>query len=1114
MTHKPVFWIGFSVISILCAVFAFRFFPRAFPIVSLNITMDRAAAVTRAADLARQHGWGPQQGVRAAASFELDDKVQTFVELEGGGSAAFNRMLNDRDYTPYTWRVRRFRPGDVNETNIRFRPDGRPFGFVEKIAEDAQLPNLSVAAARKLGARTAADDWGIDLSDYDLVESGRQQRPNGRIDHSFVYQRRDHSLGEGSYRLQITVSGNRVSEVMPFVRVPEAFSRRYEKMRSANTAIATGGSVGMIFYLLGGCGIGLFYLLRRQALLWRPAVKLALVIAVIQILAAVNAWPLSWLHYDTAIPAGRFMLQSLLPVIFSNLLLAVVMAFSFLAAEGLSRLAFPRHPQFWQLWSRKGAASVEVAGRTAGGYLAAPVMLTYLMLFYYIAGRSWGWWNPSDALANPDSLAHYAPWFTPFATALRAGVWEESLFRAVPLAAAALIGQRYGRRGLGIGIGLVLEALVFGSAHASYPTQPAYARPVELIIPSLVFGLLYLRFGLLPSIILHFTYDNVLMSLPIFASNGAGVRLDQILVVLLLLIPALVIGVRRWQARRWLVLPEALRNAAWQPPPVTAVSPATPQAAGRLPGGWPRWLIPTLGLVCLIVLPAALLLQVRSQPQIPVLRVTRDEAAQIARQALVRRGVKLPSGTRLLITVIDTPGMQDRFVWETAGRKVYEKLVGNWIHPPRYLVRFARFNGDVVQRADEWRVTVTGKGKVRTVQHVVAESAAGATLTREQARKLAYKGLASELHVQPSSVREVSVEPVKQPARTDWTFIFADVTAQPLPRGERRIRVDIAGNQVLDAVKLIHMPQDWLRSERAATVSMNALAIGRNVLILCVLIAGAIAAIVAWSRRRFSVHYFLATAGAVLIAGSMLIANNIWPTAGAGFSTAQSFGMQAALLLIISGTLLVAAAIGAGLIMGMVAPWRQARTGIDSGRLLLAGVLLGIAFHSLSVFTVAPFHTALPAWPVITPAVSAIPVLGQLSMSVRVFFTSTIIMLLVFGVVDRYTAGWSRKQERAIFLLLLLGSIVYGSTAGGSFALWCLSAGGTGCLFAGAYWLLVRHDLAVVPVVTATYTLLHLLPMGIAAYPGATSGKILAMAVIAVLGWLLFRVMRQVKSVN
>jgi membrane protease YdiL (CAAX protease family) len=53
------------------------------------------------------------------------------------------------------------------------------------------------------------------------------------------------------------------------------------------------------------------------------------------------------------------------------------------------------------------------------------------------------------------------------------GFWEEALFRAVPIAGAALIGDRFGKRNLFIAVAFVVQAIIFGAGHAPYPNQPA-----------------------------------------------------------------------------------------------------------------------------------------------------------------------------------------------------------------------------------------------------------------------------------------------------------------------------------------------------------------------------------------------------------------------------------------------------------------------------------------------------------------------------------------------------------------------------------------------------------------------------------------------------------------
>jgi hypothetical protein len=1113
MTRTPALWIAFAIASLVCAVFAYGFFPRAFPIVSLEITLSRSAALERAAALAGERGWGPAGDAQSAASFDLDDEVQTFVELEGGGAVAFNALLHDPVYSPYAWRVRRFREGEVNETSIYFRPDGRLLGFAEKIAEDAARLNLPPDAARALGERNAAE-LRIDLGSYTLVESGQEQRPNGRVDHVFTYEREAALLGAGRHRVRISVSGDRVSEIMPGVRVPEAFRRRYEEMRSANTAIGAAGSVGAMFlYLLIGCGAGCFYLLRRRALLWRPAAWLAAGIAAAVILAELNQWPLRWLQYDTALPAGRYMVQTLLPIVILGLALGAVMALTFMTAEGLSRLAFPEHPQFWAIWRPAAAPTAAIAGRTAAGYLAMPLLLAYVMLFYFAAGRLWGWWNPAESLVNPDSLAHYLPWFTPFAMALQAGVWEECLFRAVPLAGAALIGRRLGRRGLCIGLALVLQALIFGAAHATYPAQPAYARLVELILPSLVFGLFYLRYGLLPGIVLHFTFDIVLMALPVYASAGTGVWVDRALVVILTLLPALVIAWRRLSAGRWLELPAELRNAALAPPAphddAPRIEPPAPHAASPLPSALPRWIIPALAAFSIVALPLGVWRQYRSQPEVPVLDVTRTQAAQIARDALTERGAALPSATRMLVRVLGEPDIGDRFIWQTAGRDVYESLIGDWLHPPRYLVRFARFEGELTERAEEWVVTVTRHGVVRTVRHTLAEGAPGANLNEEQARGLALAGLERELKVNRASVREVSVEPKKQPARTDWTITYADAAGAPLPQGERRLRVDIAGDEVVGAVKSIHVPEAWERQQRAADVPMNILSVLRALALLGIGVAGSIMGIRAWVRGLFRIRCFLLTVLTLAVIGGASLANEIWPTVSARFSTAQPFAVQGAVNMALSGLLLVTGAVAAGLIAGMVVCWRRSGGGMRAGQLVLAGILWAAALRALASFAALPFGTTAPRWPATAPAASYIPALTMATSTLVAFSMYTLLALLVFGAADRYTSGWTRRRKLAMTLLFLLGAISYGSTLAGTLTAWATSALVMGLATAGGYWLLIRRDLAVIPVVSAASIVFGLIPLGQQPFPGAAAGALLAAAAIAAVGGWSFAALRR-----
>jgi hypothetical protein len=76
--NRPAFWILLGVVSIASAFIGVRYFPQAFPIVALDITMDRDRALAAARTIVARDRLGPPD-YRQAASFAQDEEAQTFV---------------------------------------------------------------------------------------------------------------------------------------------------------------------------------------------------------------------------------------------------------------------------------------------------------------------------------------------------------------------------------------------------------------------------------------------------------------------------------------------------------------------------------------------------------------------------------------------------------------------------------------------------------------------------------------------------------------------------------------------------------------------------------------------------------------------------------------------------------------------------------------------------------------------------------------------------------------------------------------------------------------------------------------------------------------------------
>jgi membrane protease YdiL (CAAX protease family) len=1103
---RPAFWALFALVSALATLVSIRYFPQAFPIVSLDITMGRERALAEARTIMTRDRLGPE-GYRQAASFGSDGEAQTFVELEGGGKDVFTQVLRDGLYAAYTWRVRQFKEGETNETTIRFTPDGRAYGFVERVKEDATGAALDAVAARRIAEEGATARWQIDLSRYQPVEQGQDRRTGGRVDHTFTYERPSPTLNEGRYRLRLVVAGDRLTEVTPFIKIPEAFSRRYASMRSANEAIGQGSAVGLaLLYVFGGIGVGLFVMLRQRWVLWRHAAVWGLVVAGLQALAAINELPLAWMSYDTALPRSTFIAQEAASIVAQFIGFSVFFALSFMAAETLGRRAFGSHPQFWRVWSRDAGASTAVLGQTVGGLLLVAVFFAYDVMLYLFATKVLGWWSPSEALLHPDVLATYVPWLSAIANSFQAGFWEEALFRAVPLAGAALIGDRFGKRGLFLVAGFVVQSLIFGAGHAPYPNQPSYARPVELILPSIGFGLLYLYFGLLPAIVLHFTFDVVWFALPIFLANAPGVWLQKTMVVVMTLVPVWIVLARRAQAGRWQELSASDRNAAWTPPPAAepvegafVIPLAAMSARART-----AWL--ALGAVGIVVCLAALVVQ-RGQDS---LQAGRQQAADVARLALEQRGVTLASTWRVMPVPDSGNGGPHEFVWETAGEPRRRELTGVYLPAPRWRVRIATFEGDVADRAEEWQLFVTSAGEARNVRHTLPEGRPGVSLDEAAARQLAVAALKErlQLDVERGQVREISARPAKLNARTDWAFTFVDTTVVPLPQGEPRVSVAIAGDEVVSAGQFVFVPEDWQRQSRAAATRNTILQVLFAIVLSGLLVWAAVSGVVDWSKRQYAPRLFVAGAAVMFTIAFVQTANN-WPIVIASLITAAPLPLQVLGVVGVGLVGLLIAAVMVGLVFGAL-PRRLSKTArlpdADALKLGIAGGLVGAGL------TVAAGWLSTAAWaqaPEVGSFGTFVPTLQVALGVIPGVLTRSALLMTILAAAERTTAGFTRRRALLLVALAVIGFMSVGAPAGVRIGGWLASGVVMAVALPLAYVTLLRFDATIALAAIATMAIVDALLEGASRpFPGALPGSLAAAVVTGVTAWWWFRVLR------
>ena len=132
--RRPAFWVAYAALALAALALAWQLAPQAIPLIHLDITMTRDAAIAKAETLAAERRLAPD-GARTAIVFNHDESAQNYIELEGGGKEAFARLVAGGAYAPYWWDVRLFRPGSVEEAGIRLQPNGAVAGFTRRVAE-------------------------------------------------------------------------------------------------------------------------------------------------------------------------------------------------------------------------------------------------------------------------------------------------------------------------------------------------------------------------------------------------------------------------------------------------------------------------------------------------------------------------------------------------------------------------------------------------------------------------------------------------------------------------------------------------------------------------------------------------------------------------------------------------------------------------------------------------------------------------------------------------------------------------------------------------------------------------------------------------------------------
>lgn len=1101
LLKTPLFWLLFVGVSGIAGTIAFYYFPQANPIIHLNLTMNRSQAIDKAQTIATQFSLGPTE-VLHAAQFYTDELVKTFVELEGGGKDTLIAMIEHNLYQPYHWIVRRFKPFEHHEVLIYFTSDGNPYGFKETISENTSGINITSAAAQThIEQFVQAEPWHIPLAEYKLIETSQEIRPSGRLDHIFTYERTNEKVGEGFYRLKIVVSGNHISELSHLVKVPDAFKQRYENMRSANENIAYAATIIMlVLYVIGCCFIGLFILMQQRFVIWHTPLYWGMFIAALVALNIPNQLPLHWMDYNTAHSPYAFLIQQGISVLATFLLLTIAFSIIFMAAESLSRRAFGHHIQLWHIYNPQVASTLTILGYTIAGYLLVPIMLCYTVLFYVVVLQWFGWWVPSSSLYNPNILASYFPWLESISVSLQAGFFEECLFRAVPLACGALLGNRFGKRSWWIAGAFILQAIVFGAAHANYPAQPAYARLVELLADSTLFGTVYLLLGLLPAIITHFIYDVFWFALPIFVSTAPGAFFNKIIIICLALIPLCIVLIARIKTGAWHTIAPSLFNRAWQPAAEKQImQQQLPPKQSITLQKHILYSIYVLGSIGLILW----CMYTQFYSDAPSFTISRTAATEISKQLAHEKNIDTTAwyfnlSPFIHYTTNHDVQKQHRFVWQKGGKEAYHQLINTYLTPPLWTGQFVKFEGPLIDRAEEHEFGFRPDGSFFRSIHLLPETRPGSSLSQADAQKLARTAIAQQFHLTSTQLHEVSAVADKQPERLDWLMTYSS-SDYPLTEGEGRIAIKIAGDEIVDSARYVHVPEQWARAEEnriLMTTIINQLCMLATWLIVML---GASIALLQWHiySARFSLIIF-----AILTTIFLGELCNSWPVVITHFTTSQPFYDQVFRSFILKAIFLILRAAAMAIACSFVTYIPMIYHMSSFVHSMLCGISLGAFISGIQAALLYMVPSPQPTWPNYAPLQFLIPFTAGITSTILNYLALTLLFFLCVICMNKVTHYGKKRALLGMILSSIFGYIGAGLLFASHITLFGIAGLVFALFFYASHLALLRFDYPIIPMITATYVIFETVQQFFFhGYPLAQLINILSSCIIAIIAW-------------
>ncbi len=778
-------------------VIGIRYFYRAFPEASIELKCNRDSSQPIAERFLVDQGLSTT-GYRHAAIFRYDDEAKVFLERELGLERA-NVLIGQR-IKLWRWSHRWFKPQMKEEVRVEVTPSGQIAGFDHALPEDAPGANLTEAEARTIAESFISNDMRRSLDSLEYVDVQSQKRPH-RSDHVFTWRVSGLDEHNATYRISVTVQGNRVDGYDESLRVPEEWSRNYARLRSLNENTAQVD--GLLLALLGlAMLVSFIRQVRLKNIRWKTALIFGMAAFTLQFLESLNELPIAQYDFDTTVSWASFVTQSWFMAFLQALSFGGIIFMLSACAEPVYRQAFPAHLSIPRMFSWEAIRSRRFFLATLVGVTLTFFFFAYEIGFYLLANRL-GAWAPAD-IPYTDLLNTRFPWIYVLLGGFFPAVSEEWAFRAF---AIPYLGRVLRSRWTAV----ILASFMWGFGHANYPNQPFYIRGVEVGIVGLVLSWAMHRFGILAPLIAHYSIDAFYSAFLLLRSGNAYLVASGAITAGINLAPLLLAAGAYLVTRHFRSSSAATNESEGMPEPELPEAPLRETAASL--NYVPLTSRSVYAAVAIIAAGTGIaFIRLPRFGDFVRFRTSPSQAEGTAKHFLARLNFDVRDYRSCTQPDDASDRLAVQYVYTNGGISQINDLCGRQAQPVVWETRFYR----PLQKEEFVIDTNPADGRVIGFHHFLAEEAPGADLPEEKALLIATSFLKNDgCDLSQFQLKGIKSEKPEQRRDTEFTWEARPGTPGAVREARLRIEAGVAGDKIGLWSRYVKIPESWSRDRES-----------------------------------------------------------------------------------------------------------------------------------------------------------------------------------------------------------------------------------------------------------------------------------------------------------